>query len=579
MSDTSQMDDPARTHERVRRRARSRALRWALVSLLVCLGVVAALVRVSGIQERERVAALVASQGGVVTDRWVDALGRVENRLESVGALFRASDFVTAAEFGAFVGDIGLQDGMRALAYIAFVEAGELDEFVAETRQETPSYSVFSLDEQAQPQPIDRSADHHLLVVYMEPAKEFSALIGADTLTLPWLQDSLTHTLTTGSATLSPPWPSSDGTDGVIALFHPVYIDGQLDGLVAGVIDPPALLAASVHSASTSSITWSIVDVGPNRPAAPVPADTEWSRTVQIAGRLWRVDVAPATTMPSTWPMERAAGATAGILAAVAIAIAVYVAFQRGYVRRENARLAALGEQKDMFLAAVSHELRTPLTAVVGFIEEISERWAVLDPDERSDLLSLAGDEAAEMAALVDDLLVGARLEAGNPLAVTAHTLDVVDEVRWVARRLARARGSGVQIDGEGWALGDRVRIRQILRNVIDNAFKHGRPPVTVTVEADETWCTVWVADGGDGVPECCHLAIFDPASSAAQHDHVRVSNSNRLGLPVSAYLARLMGGDLRYDPESKRFRFRLPVAEVGERDPATSGLRDMLVG
>jgi signal transduction histidine kinase len=515
----------------------------------------------------------------VVADLWGDAVDRVENRLESVGALFRSSDFVTASEFGTFVGDIGLQEGMRALAYIAFVEADELDEFVAATRRETPSYTVFALDERAEPMPLDRSADHHLLVVYMEPAKEFSALVGADTLTLPWLQDSLERTLATGSATLSPPWPSSDGSDGVIALFHPVYMSDELNGIVVGVIDPPALLAATVHSASTSAITWSIVDVGPNRPAAPVAAETTWSRTVGIAGRVWRVDVAPAIAMTSTWQVERAAGAAAGILASLAIAITVYIAFQRAYTRRENARLAALGEQKDMFLAAVSHELRTPLTAVVGFIEEIRDRWDVLDPDERADLLTLAGDEAGEMAALVDDLLVGARLEAGNPLAVTAHSLDVVDEVRWVARRLARARGSAVEVDGEGWALGDRVRIRQILRNVIDNAFKHGRPPVTVSVESDEAWCTVWVGDAGDGVPECCHQAIFDPSSSAALHDHVRVSNSNRLGLPVSAYLAGLMGGDLSYDASSQRFRFRLPVAEAAERSPAQGDLRDLLVG
>jgi signal transduction histidine kinase len=573
------MDDPLRARHRAHRRARSRALRWALVSLLVCLSVVAALVQWSVVRERVRADAVVASQGGVVADRWVDAVERVENRLESVGALFRSSDFVSAAEFGTFVGDIGLQEGMRAIAYIALVEADDLDGFVAETRRETPSYTVFALDEAAQPIPLDRTADQHLLVVYMEPAKEFSALVGADTLTLSWLQDALRTTMATGSATLSPPWPSSDGSDGVTALFHPVYMDGELDGIVAGVIDPPTLLAAAVHSASASAVSWSLVDVGPNRAAAPVAPETAWSRTVQTAGRVWRVDVVPAVTMTSTWPMERAAGAAAGILASLAIAVAVYVAFQRAHGRRENSRLAALGEQKDMFLAAVSHELRTPLTAVVGFIEEVSSRWEVLDPDERADLLNLAGDEAAEMAALVDDLLVGARLETGNPLAVTAHSLDLVDEVRWVSRRLARARGDGVEIDGEGWALGDRVRIRQILRNVIDNAFKHGRPPVTVTVESDEDWCTVWVGDAGDGVPECCHQAIFDSSSLAAQHDHVRVSNSNRLGLPVSAYLAGLMGGDLTYDADSKRFRFRLPVSEATERSTAPGGLRDILVG
>jgi signal transduction histidine kinase len=550
-----------------------------VVSLVVCLSVVAALVQWSVVRERVRAEAVVASQGGVVADRWSDALERVENRLESVGALFRSSDFVTAAEFGTFVGDIGLDEGMRSIAYIALVAAEDLDEFVAGTRLETPSYTVFALDERAEPRPLDRSADHHLLVVYMEPAKEFSALIGADTLTLPWLQDAMERTLTTGSATLTPPWPSSDGSEGVIALFHPVYaMDGTLDGIVAGLIDPPVLLAATVHSTSTSAISWAIFDVGPDRPAAPVAADTAWSRTVQIAGRVWRVDVAPAITMTSPWPMERAAGGAAGLLASLAIAITVYVAFQRAYARRENARLATLGEQKDMFLAAVSHELRTPLTAVVGFIHEISDRWDVLDPDERADLLNLAGDEAAEMAALVDDLLVGARLETGNPLAVTANSLDVVDEVRWVARRLARARGSGVEIDGEGWALGDRVRIRQILRNVIDNAFKHGSAPVTVSVESDAAWCTVWVGDAGDGVPECCHQAIFDSSSSAGLHDHVRVSNSNRLGLPVSAYLAGLMGGDLGYDADSRRFRFRLPVAEATERSSVQGGVRDILV-
>jgi K+-sensing histidine kinase KdpD len=88
---------------------------------------------------------------------------------------------------------------------------------------------------------------------------------------------------------------------------------------------------------------------------------------------------------------------------------------------------------------------------------------------------------------------------------------------------------------------------------------------VRVTVEVVDGECVVSIGDAGDGVPDCCREAIFDPNDHGGGHGHVRVSNSNRLGLPVSAYLARLMGGDLTYDAEERVFVLRLPAASPGE--------------
>ena len=88
------------------------------------------------------------------------------------------------------------------------------------------------------------------------------------------------------------------------------------------------------------------------------------------------------------------------------------------WTRLDNAgRLEAMINYKDEFVASVSHELRTPLTAVVGFAEELRDGFREMPPDVAHELIELISEQSLEVAYIVEDLLVVARLGGDSPHA------------------------------------------------------------------------------------------------------------------------------------------------------------------
>jgi len=224
-------------------------------------------------------------------------------------------------------------------------------------------------------------------------------------------------------------------------------------------------------------------------------------------------------------------------------------------------RLRQLVRSKDEFVATVSHELRTPLTAVVGFSHELRDRLDHLDPEEVHHFIDLIGDQATEVADLVEDLLVASRLDL-DEVAVTRdaiHLWDQVDAVL-VARRLGKEVAT-VRHEGEAKVFADPVRVRQIFRNLLANADRYGGPHITVRVDRLGDLVALSVIDDGAGIPEADRERIFAPYSRA--HKEVGRTESVGLGLTVSRQLARLMNGDLSYDYRSGHsvFTVALPAA------------------
>ncbi|HHC07984.1 MAG TPA: PAS domain S-box protein, partial [Actinobacteria bacterium] len=227
--------------------------------------------------------------------------------------------------------------------------------------------------------------------------------------------------------------------------------------------------------------------------------------------------------------------------------------------RRAEAELRRLAESKDELLRVVSHELRTPLTTVVGLAAELAERHDAFDEAERRELTSLLADQANEMADLIDDLLALARTETGA-LQIDLVSVDVVREIEAV---LSAWRGATPEVvaEGEHWVRVDPFRFRQILRNLLANAYKYGSEPVTITVEAVDEGCAVRVADAGPALPEEEWEAIFDRYYRAS--DLPGHPGSLGLGLALGRQLARLMSGDLTYRGIDGRsvFTLTLPIA------------------
>ncbi len=230
--------------------------------------------------------------------------------------------------------------------------------------------------------------------------------------------------------------------------------------------------------------------------------------------------------------------------------------------KRASQRLEQLVRSKDEFVAAVSHELRTPLTAVVGFAQELRTKIDEFTPPEMETFVSLIAEQSMEVADLVEDLLVAARVDI-DKVAVAPEPVVVREQVdavlgAWPASDAARV---AIRSDGEK-AFADPVRLRQILRNLLSNAQRYGGSTIDVAVGERDDAVIVLVRDDGPGIPLRDREKIFEPYHRAHRFEGQPASVG--LGLTVSRQLARLMGGDLIYSYEDGLSVFELSLPSLG---------------
>lgn len=232
--------------------------------------------------------------------------------------------------------------------------------------------------------------------------------------------------------------------------------------------------------------------------------------------------------------------------------------YERAMIR---ARLEESLASKDQLIASVSHELRTPLTAVVGLAEELINAGDDFDVDERNQLMEIVAESSREMADLVEDLLVAARSEDGT-LPVFPDRIDLSLLAQSVLSQLTVPDGIEILVeDSDSVAYCDPVRVRQIIRNLLTNAFRYGSSPISVSVvQSDGTAC-LDVHDSGLGIPDAERERIFEPYGRAQSSRTAKASVG--LGLALSRRLAQLMDGSLTYvEGDGSTFRLSLPLPD-----------------
>ena len=221
-------------------------------------------------------------------------------------------------------------------------------------------------------------------------------------------------------------------------------------------------------------------------------------------------------------------------------------------------------ELKNEFVSMVSHELRTPLTGIAGFTDTLTERWESLTPDEVEEFLQIMGLETEHLTNLVEDILVIPRLEAGQ-LKMEFEEFDLAVEAHSVASITLGGSSYAVTIPSGVTVFADLTRVRQILRNLMENARKYGGDQILIDGELTRSGLyAVSVADNGGGVPAGDRERIFEHFEQLSTGDG-RLQQGVGLGLPIARKLAFAMGGDLWYQdrfPSGADFRFTLPLAE-----------------
>lgn len=239
-------------------------------------------------------------------------------------------------------------------------------------------------------------------------------------------------------------------------------------------------------------------------------------------------------------------------------------------LQEQNAALVTANRHKSAFLANVSHELRTPLNAIIGFAQLLVDD-VIPAAEERELAYQDILESGRHLLLMVNNILDVARIEAGHqsfaltPLPLAPHVLAVE---RMLATLIA-SKGQRLRVDLADDlpdVIADRDRLRQVLLNLLSNAYKFTPPGGAISLSArcvGPNTVAITIEDTGIGIaPE--HQAIVFEAFQQVESGYARAQQGTGLGLALTKQLVELMGGKIALESApgaGSAFTITLPAA------------------
>lgn len=262
----------------------------------------------------------------------------------------------------------------------------------------------------------------------------------------------------------------------------------------------------------------------------------------------------------------------------------------RTKLEESNRRNEELSQSRQNILLTVSHDLCAPLSTINGYAELIPEEK---DEAQRNRYAENILNASHHVIGLANNLLYYYRLEAGKeqPDKETFHPGRVIENVLHLFRTLADKKGLGLTVETEGvntMVEGDRIRLTQILNNLLTNAVKFTPVGyVHVGVRYADGWLCFFVRDTGTGISEDRKKNLF---KAFERLDADNPQPGFGLGLSITARLVSLLGGTVSVESREghgSTFEVRLPMQEAGGPETGSvqrveyarlSGLRAVLI-
>lgn len=290
-----------------------------------------------------------------------------------------------------------------------------------------------------------------------------------------------------------------------------------------------------------------------------------------------------------------------GVLAVVLILVVIiFILMTNSRVKtilmeNEIKKAEAENRARGDFLSRMSHEIRTPMNAIVGLADLTSRQENVPAPVHEN--LVKIRQSSDYLLALINDILDMSRIENGM-MTISRENFSmklILDELSGMMQVLAEQKNlmfyCNIQMDHD-WLIGDQVRLRQVLLNLLSNSFKFTPEGGSVCLEVKETEaengnvsCRFSVRDTGTGVAPENQERIFTAFEQLGSN--MSKSQGTGLGLSISQNLVSLMGGTLMMDStlgEGTEFYFILPLQigmpekeEKAEPQGCLEGIRILL--
>jgi PAS domain S-box-containing protein len=233
----------------------------------------------------------------------------------------------------------------------------------------------------------------------------------------------------------------------------------------------------------------------------------------------------------------------------------------------EMEALKRINQAKSELLANVSHELRTPLASIKGFIETLIETDVKWSDEQQMDFLQSANQEADRLTFLIRDLLDMSRIDSGKMVLDKRTYLisEILDSARSVLSIITVKHELEVKTSGELPPLHvDKVRIAQVITNLVENATKFSPEGSTITIEAKPGKGNVLVSveDRGEGIAQESLGNLFNRFYQAERV----VSGKTRgtgLGLAICKGIVEAHGGKIWVESQQgkgSKFSFSIPV-------------------
>jgi signal transduction histidine kinase len=242
-------------------------------------------------------------------------------------------------------------------------------------------------------------------------------------------------------------------------------------------------------------------------------------------------------------------------------------------IQDKSRQLAEASKHKSHFVSSMSHELRTPLNAIIGLTEMMVSNTARFGTEKAQEPLQRVNRAGTHLLGLINQVLDLSKIEAGklelNPQ--TVQLAPMINEVIGTAGQLAEQNKNRLVVDVQenlGALTVDPMRLRQILLNLLSNAFKFTKEG-EVTLRARRVangrdWIELAVADTGIGMTAEQQAKLFEEFTQA-DSSTARQYGGTGLGLAITRKLARMMGGDVTVTSEPGKgsvFTVRLPGGE-----------------